>query len=127
MQNDNVFPEHRHESGTTEYVGHFNAGDQLRLVSQGLSNYGGQIASILSSLVLVPLMMVRLGAEAYGFWIVALPTPAFWQESIVRFLLRSLAKALRTAMGTELPMSRPRYFCQPVAVYKSHWESYAGS
>jgi len=77
MQNTDHFPERQSESETTDYVAQFRMSDRYRLVSQGVFNYGGQIASILSSLVLVPFMLARLGAEAYGFWIVALATPAF--------------------------------------------------
>jgi len=72
-----IFPERQSESETADYVGNFDAGDRARLVSQGAFNYIGQIASVLSSIILVPFMLLRLGAEAYGFWIVALATPAF--------------------------------------------------
>jgi O-antigen/teichoic acid export membrane protein len=77
MKASDQFPDRQSESETSDYAGHFNASDRLRLMSQGILNYGGQIASALSSLVLVPFMLMRLGAEAYGFWIVALATPAF--------------------------------------------------
>lgn len=71
------FPERQTESETADYVGHFDKSDRYRLVSQGALNYSAQIASTLSSLVLVPFMLLRLGAEAYGFWIFALTIPAF--------------------------------------------------
>lgn len=77
MQNIDPLLRTQNQSETADYVVHFNMRDRYRLVRQGVFNYVGQIASILSSLVLVPFMLQRLGAEAYGFWIVALATPAF--------------------------------------------------
>jgi O-antigen/teichoic acid export membrane protein len=71
------FPERQTESETADFVGHFDKSDRYRLVSQGALNYSAQIASTLSSLVLVPFMLLRLGAEAYGFWIFTLTIPAF--------------------------------------------------
>jgi O-antigen/teichoic acid export membrane protein len=35
------------------------------------------MANLISSIVLVPIMLVKLGAETYGLWIVALAAPAF--------------------------------------------------
>ena len=77
MPNSDQFPERQIESESADYVGHFGKNDRYRLVTQGALNYSGQIASTLSSLVLVPFMLLRLGAEAYGFWILVLATPAF--------------------------------------------------
>jgi O-antigen/teichoic acid export membrane protein len=77
MQDSDQFPERQVESESADYVGHFDKTDRYRLVTQGALNYSGQIASTLSSLVLVPFMLVRLGVEAYGFWILVLATPAF--------------------------------------------------
>lgn len=77
MKNADQFPERQIESETADYVGHFDKNDRYRLVSQGALNYSAQIASTLSSLVLVPFMLLRLGAEAYGFWIFVLAMPAF--------------------------------------------------
>jgi O-antigen/teichoic acid export membrane protein len=77
MQNTDQFPERQVESESADYVGHFDKNDRYRLVKQGALNYSGQIASTLSSLVLVPFMLLRLGVEAYGFWILVLATPAF--------------------------------------------------
>ena len=70
-------PTPQNESETSDYVERIDSTERARLVSQGVLHYSGQIAGVLSSLVLVPLMLTRLGAEAYGFWIVALAAPGF--------------------------------------------------
>ena len=77
MQNTDLLPERRSESETADYIDHFDANKRYRLVRQGVLHYAGQIAAVLSSIVLVPLMLHRLGVEAYGFWIVALAAPGF--------------------------------------------------
>ena len=77
MQNSDQFPERQNESESADYVGRFDKNDRYRLVGQAALNYSAQIASTLSSLVLVPFMLLRLGVEAYGFWILALAIPAF--------------------------------------------------
>lgn len=77
MQNSDQFPERQIESESADYVGNFDKKDRYRFVSQAALNYSGQIASTLSSLVLVPFMLLRLGVEAYGFWILVLATPSF--------------------------------------------------
>ncbi len=77
MQNTDPFPERQNESETADYVARFGANERYQLVSQGVLHYAGQIAGVLSSIVLVPLMMLGLGPEAYGFWIVALAAPGF--------------------------------------------------
>jgi O-antigen/teichoic acid export membrane protein len=55
----------------------FDETDRRQLLKQGILHYSGQIANVISSVVLVPIMLLKLGAEAYGFWIVALAAPAF--------------------------------------------------
>ena len=55
----------------------FNFRDPRHLLRQGALHYSGQIATLISSIVLVPIMLVKLGAETYGLWIVALAAPAF--------------------------------------------------
>ena len=50
---------------------------RAQLVKQGVFHYTGQLAPVLSSIVLVPFMLGHLGVEAYGFWIVALAAPGF--------------------------------------------------
>jgi O-antigen/teichoic acid export membrane protein len=77
MQNTDQFPVRQNESETADYVAHFDANEKHQLVSQGALHYAGQIAAVLSSILLVPLMLLRLGPEAYGFWIVALAAPGF--------------------------------------------------
>ena len=77
MQNSLQFPERQIESESADYVGQFDKSDRYRFISQAALNYSGQIASTLSSLALVPFMLLRLGVEAYGFWILVLATPSF--------------------------------------------------
>jgi O-antigen/teichoic acid export membrane protein len=77
MSISDPLPTPQNESETSDYVERIDATDRSRLVGQGVLHYSGQIASVLSSLALVPLMLTRLGAEAYGFWIVALAVPGF--------------------------------------------------
>ena len=48
-----------------------------QLLIQGIFHYAGQVATIISGVVLVPLMLNRLGTEAYGLWILALSVPGF--------------------------------------------------
>lgn len=77
MQSTDPFPERQNESETADYVARFDANERYHLLSQGVLHYAGQIAGVLSSIVLVPLMLLGLGPEAYGFWIVALAAPGF--------------------------------------------------
>ncbi len=77
MQTIDPFPERQNDSETADYVGQFDRKYRLRLLGQGALNYSSQIAAVRSSLVLVPFMLLRLGAEAYGFWILVLATPVF--------------------------------------------------
>ena len=111
------FPERQNESETAEYVGRFDRNDRRRLLSQGALNYSSQIASTLSSLVLVPFMLLRLGAEAYGFWILALATPAFASGIDSALSLPSHAKPHRTVTRAELQMYRQVHFCRPAAEF----------
>jgi O-antigen/teichoic acid export membrane protein len=69
------FPTPQSESETSDYVEHVNPFEGQRLIKQGLLHYSGHISKILSSIILVPLMLHRLGTEAYGLWIVALAVP----------------------------------------------------
>lgn len=55
----------------------FSVTSQRNLLRQGAFHYSGQIANVVSSLVLVPIMLLKLGAETYGFWILVLAAPAF--------------------------------------------------
>jgi len=75
MSRIDPYPTPQSESETSDYIEHVNPLENQRLIKQGLLHYSGHIASILSSIVLVPLMLHRLGAEAYGLWIVALAVP----------------------------------------------------
>jgi O-antigen/teichoic acid export membrane protein len=68
-------PTPQSESETSDYVEHAPPFEGQRLIKQGLLHYSGHITRILSSIVLVPLMLHRLGTEAYGLWIVALAVP----------------------------------------------------
>ena len=117
-----LFPERQNESETAENVGRFDRNDRRRLLSQGALNYSSQIASTLSSLVLVPFMLLRLGAEAYGFWI------SRWQHLHLPLALTahslspSHAKPHRTVTRTELQMYRQFHFCQPAAEFMPRWE-----
>ena len=63
------------EPETPEYVEQIDAQPHKPLIKQGLLHYCGHIATILSGILLVPLMLHRLGVEAYGLWIVALAVP----------------------------------------------------
>ena len=51
--------------------------NRAQLFVQGTFHYAGQVAALIAGIVLVPLMLNRLGAEAYGLWVLALSIPGF--------------------------------------------------
>jgi O-antigen/teichoic acid export membrane protein len=50
---------------------------RAQLLVNGFFHYAGQIASVISGIVLVPLMLNHLGPEVYGFWVLAFSIPGF--------------------------------------------------
>jgi O-antigen/teichoic acid export membrane protein len=77
MRDTEPLPLPQTEPEILDHSSQFNILDRRHLLRQGALHYVGQIANLISSVVLVPIMLVKLGAEAYGLWIVALAAPAF--------------------------------------------------
>ncbi|HWE85502.1 MAG TPA: oligosaccharide flippase family protein [Terracidiphilus sp.] len=51
--------------------------NRAQLLIQGSFHYAGQVAALISGIVLVPLMLNHLGPEVYGFWVLAFSIPGF--------------------------------------------------
>lgn len=51
--------------------------NRSQLLVQGSFHYAGQVATLISGIVLVPLMLHHLGPEVYGFWVLAFSIPGF--------------------------------------------------
>ena len=65
-----------------------------QLLVQGAFHYAGQIATLISGILLVPLMFNHLGPELYGLWILAFSIPGFAQglDTIAYFpIIRQVA------------------------------------
>jgi O-antigen/teichoic acid export membrane protein len=51
--------------------------NRAQLLVQGIFHYAGQVATLISGVVLVPLMLNHLGPEMYGLWVLAFSIPGF--------------------------------------------------
>jgi O-antigen/teichoic acid export membrane protein len=89
--------------------------DRAQLLVQGTFHYAGQVATLISGIVLVPLMLNCLGPEMYGLWVLAFSIPGFvlGLDTIVYFPIVREVAAHRDCM----PETTRRFLSACCGVY----------